>query len=93
MELEDALQIVRKPRAGDAIFVYRQANLDRLFALPDPPRHVPLEAVPGPSGGRPACPESTSGSAKISVQTPKFYPLIDRFIAVIFSYYPFAIHL
>ena len=60
---DEAIQICRKPRAGDAVYVFRQANIDALQTS------VPLissgnapEPVASGSGSQPAPTPSGSGS-------------------------------
>jgi hypothetical protein len=36
VDLEAALAIVKKPRAGEADFIFKNRNLDRLFEVPRP---------------------------------------------------------
>jgi hypothetical protein len=43
---EEAIQICRKPRAGEAVYVFKQANIE---ALQNPPR-TSAQAEPQPSG-------------------------------------------
>jgi|688.fasta_scaffold187548_2 hypothetical protein len=81
---EEAIQICRKPRAGEAVYVFKQANIE---ALQNPPRPS-AQAEPQPSGsgsgtsqlqsGAPTGPQPSGSGAQPAQKKPRLETTSDQ---------------
>jgi hypothetical protein len=84
---EEAIQICRKPRAGEAVYVFKQANME---ALQNPPRPS-AQAEPQPSGsgtthlqsGAPAGPQPSGSGSQPAQKKPR----LEQCFGSVFIFY------